>query len=87
VGKARAGDEPAFSLEESWACGPTKVVNYAFCLAPNLYGSVALPFGVMVVMTASRTTFHSTLQALVVLTEEELQIAHECSQSLSGGVI
>jgi hypothetical protein len=29
----------------------------------------------------------STLQALVVLTEEGLQIAHECSQALSGGVI
>jgi acetate kinase len=29
----------------------------------------------------------STPQALVVLTEEGLQIAHECSQALSGGVI
>ncbi len=29
----------------------------------------------------------STLQALVVVTEEGLQIAHECSQALSGGVI
>jgi acetate kinase len=29
----------------------------------------------------------SRLQALVVLTEEGLQIAHECSRALSGGVI
>ena len=33
-----------FSTEESWACGPPKVMKNAFCSATALYGSVALPF-------------------------------------------
>jgi hypothetical protein len=30
--------------EESWACGPPKVMKNAVCLATSLHGSAVLPF-------------------------------------------
>jgi hypothetical protein len=33
-----------FSTEESWACGPSKVMKNTFCPATALPGSIALPF-------------------------------------------